>query len=200
MSKFCILVSLIIILISCSNNEHKIGYEEKLINQRKFNESSFRGANSPLQEKDKADFTGLNYFDIDTNFRVKALIQWDLSCEPIRLVTDSTIESYHYPSAFLTFSLRGEKYKLQGFTRELQGIKKVFIPFYDETSGKETYGGGRFLDATLVSNEQLMLDFNLAYNPYCAYNPSYICAVPPFINDLKVEILAGEKLPLIDKH
>lgn len=200
MSKFCILLSLIVTIISCSNNNKNIGYEEKLLNQRKFNESSFMGANSPLQEKDKATFTGLNYFDVDTNYRVKASIKWDLKCTPIRLVTDSTIESYHYPSAFLTFSLKGKEYKLQGFTRKLKGIKEVFIPFYDETSGKETYGAGRFLDATLLSNEQVMLDFNLAYNPYCAYNPSYICAVPPFINDLKVEILAGEKVSLIDKH
>ena len=75
-----------------------------------------------------------------------------------------------------------------------------FVPFYDLTTGIETYGGGRFLDVDVKNNQQIVLDFNTAYNPYCVYNPNYICPVPPVNNTLKVKVLAGEKLPIIDNH
>lgn len=200
MLRFFNSLGFIFFLLSCSSNTPKIGYEDKLINKRKFFESSFKGAKSILEEEDKASFRGLSYFSVDTNYRVLASIKWDLKCSPVKLVTDSAIESYHYPSAFLTFNIKGKQLRLQGFTKTLKGIKNVFIPFYDLTSGNETYGGGRYLDAELKSSKALVLDFNLAYNPYCSYNPSYICAVPPMINELNFEIFAGEKLPKIDNH
>ena len=72
----------------------------------------------------------------------------------------------------------------------------LFIPFRDVTSGKETFGGGRFLDARIPKNDTLLIDFNLNYNPYCAYSERYSCPIPPTENTLKVSILAGEKVPV----
>lgn len=195
------LLILTVVVLCCScDSKNKVTYKDKIESKRKFLEASFLGANSPLLEKDKKSFQGLVYFPVDSNYRIKATIKWDLNCAPIRLVKDSSISSINYPTAHLSFTLNKVEYKLTGFTKSLKDIKEVFIPFYDLTSGKQTYGAGRFLDATLESNEHVVLDFNMAYNPYCAYNPNYICAVPPFENDLKVEILAGEKIPLIDNH
>lgn len=199
MLKVLFFSSLFFIVSSCSTSTEP-SYAKKVLAHREFTQVSFQGSNSPLKQKDKDNFKGLNYYNVDSSYKVKAFISWDLNCLPIRLVTDTAIKSLHFPTAALTFKINGKPYSLQGFSRSLKDIKEIFIPFYDKTSGKETYGGGRFLDAEIVSNEQVILDFNYAYNPYCAYNSNYICAVPPFSNDLKVEILAGEKLPLIDKH
>jgi uncharacterized protein (DUF1684 family) len=69
----------------------------------------------------------------------------------------------------------------------------LFIPFNDLTNGMETYGGGRYLDVQQGEGDTLTLDFNKAYNPYCAYNPKYSCPIPPDENKLDVEIRAGEK-------
>ena len=69
----------------------------------------------------------------------------------------------------------------------------LFIPFKDKTTRNETYGGGRFLDFEIPENENASLDFNLAYNPYCAYSHRYSCPIPPEENTLQIEIKAGEK-------
>ncbi|MDG1428784.1 MAG: DUF1684 domain-containing protein, partial [Crocinitomicaceae bacterium] len=72
----------------------------------------------------------------------------------------------------------------------------LFIPFRDKTSRHETYGGGRYLDVQIPDRDMMHLDFNLAYNPYCAYSHRYSCPIPPEENTLNVSILAGEKTPL----
>ena len=71
----------------------------------------------------------------------------------------------------------------------------LFIPFRDGTSRMETYGGGRYLDLRIPKGKTILVDFNLAYNPYCAYSHRYSCPIPPEINTLNVRILAGEKTP-----
>ena len=145
-------------------------------------------------------FTGLSYYGVDSNFRVEAKIVWKLDSKPVRLIKDTTIESLYYPIAYLTFSIGDDVCELNGYTRSLDNKTEIFIPFYDLTSGEATYAGGRFLEAKVNNSDNVVLDFNLAYNPYCAYNVSYTCAVPPFSNDLKVNILAGEKKPSFLKH
>jgi hypothetical protein len=72
--------------------------------------------------------------------------------------------------------------------------KNLFIPFNDRTNGVETYGGGRFIDITENGADKVIIDFNKAYNPYCAYNHKYSCPIPPEENDLKIKIKAGEKI------
>jgi hypothetical protein len=71
--------------------------------------------------------------------------------------------------------------------------KHLFIPFNDRTNGNETYGGGRFLDVYETGTDTLIIDFNLAYNPYCAYNHKYSCPIPPEANNLELKVKAGEK-------
>ena len=73
------------------------------------------------------------------------------------------------------------------------------MPFYDRTNGDETYGGGRFMDVPLNNKEEAIIDFNLAYNPYCAYTKNYICPALPLSNQLDIKIFAGEKRPLVEK-
>ena len=189
----------ICVFFSCSPAE-KPSYVEIIQSKRDFVEISFRGPNSPLQTKDKESFSGLSYYSIDSNFRVSAKVKWNFDVKPIRLIKDTSIASYYYPSASITFLIDNEKCKLIGYTRSLKNETEIFIPFYDLTSGTDTYSGGRFLEVKAEKGEDFFLDFNLAYNPYCVYNSNYTCAVPPFTNDLKVYILAGEKNPSFLQH
>ena len=178
-----------------------ITYKDKVESLRKSKDISFKtGSNSPLNDMIKSSFEGLRYFPVDESYKVNSFIELDKNCAPIRLISDTSFNDLFYPVAKLNFSVKSVRCQLTGFSKTLDNIKALFIPFFDKTSGQETYGGGRFLDVELQDNEQVLLDFNMTYNPYCAYNSKYICPAPPFINYLEVPILAGEKLPLIDKH
>jgi uncharacterized protein (DUF1684 family) len=93
-----------------------------------------------------------------------------------------------------TFEVEGQHLKLIAYKSvEDPYARSLFLPFSDETSGHETYAAGRYLDLEEQGGDDYELDFNLAYNPYCAYNEDYTCPVPPFENKLSVKILAGEK-------
>ena len=96
----------------------------------------------------------------------------------------------------LEFTFQGQSLSLGAFipdgTKEIEGL---FVPFVDATSGKETYPAGRYLDIPPTTTGLYEIDFNRAYNPYCAYNATYECPYPPASNRLKIEIRAGEKAP-----
>ena len=97
-----------------------------------------------------------------------------------------------------SFELNGNGYQLNIYQshrlRETDEYKNyLFLPFNDLTNGDETYGGGRFIDLEIPDNDSIIIDFNKAYNPYCAYNPKYSCPIPPEENDLDVHISAGIK-------
>jgi uncharacterized protein len=77
----------------------------------------------------------------------------------------------------------------------MPGDDRFFVPFMDATSGTETYAAGRYIEAELDANGNIMIDFNEAYNPYCAYSPRWSCPIPPVENRLKVPLRAGEKSP-----
>ena len=98
----------------------------------------------------------------------------------------------------LEFKIDGKNYVLMAYQAQKEiGNKEagghMFVPFTDETRGRESYGGGRYLDIGMPKGESITVDFNLAYNPYCAYNYKYSCPIPPRENHLPVRIAAGEK-------
>ena len=192
------LFSLLILSTSCS--EVSITYEQKLKSKRQFIEAGFYGANSPLLPNDKKKFNGLSFFKIDSTYRITSKVEWNLNCEAVQVYKDSGEVSNNYPTAKLSFIVNGKVNELTGYSKSKKNISSLFVPFYDLTTGIETYGGGRFLDVDVKNNQQIVLDFNTAYNPYCVYNPNYICPVPPVNNTLKVKVLAGEKLPIIDNY
>lgn len=187
------------VFLSCSPPK-KPTYLQIIQSKRDYIQLGFKGHNSPLTKQDKVSFTGLSYYEVDSFFRVEAKISWNLDVKPVRLIKDTTIASPYYPIAYLTFTIGDNNCKLIGYTKSPKNKTEIFVPFYDLTSGNETYSGGRFLEAIVDENDRVVLDFNLSYNPYCAYNMSYTCAVPPFSNDLMVDILAGEKKPSLLKH
>ena len=146
---------------------------------------------SPI--KDKATFKGLKYYPFNKDYVVDFVLEKAEKAKTVELkMTDGTTEKL-----ILFGNIKGE---IGGFTVSLVLYQhedgNFFLPFKDKTAPTETYGGGRFLDLPLtnVKNNRLRVDFNLAYNPYCAYNEDFACPIPPAENTLQIRIEAGEKL------
>src|SRR5690606_27020815 len=113
-----------------------------------------------------------------------------------QMPTTTDRKPYYVTYGKVYFSLKGKEYKLDLFQNlELSADPEyrnyLFAPFTDETNGRSTYGGGRYLDLRIPAAEVMIIDFNQAYNPYCAYNGKYSCPIPPEQNHLEVEITAG---------
>ncbi len=134
-------------------------------------------------------FQGLEYYEPDP-----ALV-FDLEVEPghgdeVRVQTSDGQERVYHRAGTARFSVNGVEV---ASTLYDTGHSGYFIPFRDATSGKTTYGAGRYLDIEPNDDGTVTIDFNLAYNPYCAYNEAYSCPLPPVENWLSVPIAAGEK-------
>jgi hypothetical protein len=149
---------------------------------------------SPLTDTQKADFKKLSFYQIDPTYRVKARMI-PVENKKVREVplTDGSKEKY-IEHSYAEFELGGNVNRLL----LLQSIDEVdkrnfFLAFADQTSAEDTYGGGRYINARQDGKNSITIDFNLAYNPYCAYNPDYACPLPPRENLLVIPILAGEK-------
>lgn len=141
---------------------------------------------------------GLTYYPPDPAFRVEAEVVPDTRPEIVRMGTSTGELRPQVRAAEVRFRLRGQELRLAGFADPHQGhLHELFVPFRDATSGRETYGAGRYLDvnphARTDGTYTATLDFNLAYNPYCAYSPAYSCPIPPRENTLPVAITAGER-------
>lgn len=152
---------------------------------------------SPIPQEARASFTGLPYFDINPEFRVPAVLTEIRGGPPMVIElqqTDGTREQMRKVGS-LGFSLGAVKYDLTAFaeTNDVT-MERLFVPFGDLTNGQDTYKGGRFLNLKRTATGIYDLDFNQAYHPYCVYNPTWICPVPPRENRLPVAIPAGERL------
>lgn len=150
---------------------------------------------SPLTEKDRNSFDGLPYFEPDINYRVHAQFE-RVRGEVIEMATTTDRLAKYRPYGKLSFELDGKNLMLTIYEQvALPGKPNesttLFLPFTDLTNAEETYGGGRYIDVAKQEGEQWMIDFNLSYNPYCAYNAKYSCPIPPKENHLEVRIPAG---------
>ncbi|MDX2362768.1 MAG: DUF1684 domain-containing protein [Crocinitomicaceae bacterium] len=153
-----------------------------------------------LDDEEKADFHGLDYFDFDQNYQVEATFIKDKG-KKFQMETSTDRKPWYRRYGYAEFTIDGKLCRLELYQNiELKSKKEykkyLFIPFKDGTSREETYGGGRFMDTEIPDDGILILDFNQAYNPYCAYSYRYSCPIPPAANSLDVEIRAGEKTPV----
>ena len=151
------------------------------------------GADSPFQRYG-IDFQPPQYFPIDPSYKVNAKLE--RMTTPERLVIKNSDESsnIYLKFAYAQFTLNEQKHQLLILKPAGMGsINKFFTAFADNTSAVTTYGGGRYLDLEIGKSDRIVIDFNLAYNPYCAYVADYSCPLPPPENILSVSIEAGEK-------
>jgi uncharacterized protein (DUF1684 family) len=151
---------------------------------------------SPLPEPERAAFKGLRYYDIRPEFRVPAYLALDRSGPPvrIRLQTSTDQKREMFKVGALSFTVGGSALRLTAFADSPSRLERLFVPFGDLTNNAETYGGGRYLELDRTPTGIYDLDFNRAYHPFCVFNPSYECPVPPLENRLPIAIPAGEKL------
>jgi uncharacterized protein (DUF1684 family) len=152
---------------------------------------------SPLSHEDRHHFHGLNYYPVDLTFRVLATLVQEAHPGIFKVQTTTGDHKEYTRFGRLEFEVNGQPLRLTAFMppadEPLHG-NRLFVPFRDKTSGKETYGAGRYIDLNKRATDQYVLDFNRAYNPYCAYSPYYSCPLPPGENNLPIEIHAGEML------
>ncbi|MCC6315714.1 MAG: DUF1684 domain-containing protein [Thermomicrobiales bacterium] len=151
------------------------------------------GDASPLTERDRERFSGLNYYPErpDLVLALPLETNGEGAGEPVHLAMSDGAEKPYLRAGHVTFDVDGRPATLTVFTDLGRG--HFFLPFKDATSGVETYAGGRYVEPRLRPDGTLSLDFNYAYNPYCAYAEGWSCPIPPTENDLTVPIAAGEK-------
>lgn len=190
------LLIVLTILVGCAQKKRPIKGETPYQKQQN---ADFKDATkSPLKPSDLKHFEGLDFFRNDSTFVVQAVLEPtpDTKWFKMKTTTDRLSEERVY--GILSFQLKGESYKLNVYQgKELMseaGFEDyLFLPFLDETNGVETYGGGRYIDVRIPKSDTLIIDFNKAYNPYCAYNEAYSCPIVPRENYLKTRIEAGVK-------
>ncbi len=146
---------------------------------------------SPLLPEQKQNFAGLNYFPPDENLALEIQAEEFPEKQEIQMPTSTGDLRTFQRWGKLAFEVNDEPVELTLYFSPQQGY--FFLPFMDATSGKESYGAGRYLDPESLGDGLFRVDFNLAYSPYCAYNDHYSCPIPPAENRLKVRIEAGEK-------
>jgi len=176
-----------------------LSHDRDIAAWRASKDAMFRSSpDSPLLPEARAVFTGLPYYPIDSAYQMPAVLQENRTAPKlmIELQTSSSEMRRMQRVGTLSFTLKGTTLSLTAFADEdAQVITRLFVPFGDLTSTTETYRGGRYLDLDRTSTTIYDLDFNRAYHPFCVYNPSYVCPVPPPENRLTVSIQAGERLP-----
>ena len=153
---------------------------------------------SPLDRKQKKVFDSLSYFPINSAFKVEAKIVKLPLGEIVTINTTGNKPRKYRKFALAQFNLGGQSHELlllQATDRLSESLHKslLFLAFTDLTSGEDTYGAGRYIDIEKPEGETVVIDFNMAYNPYCAYNSTYDCPIPPQENNLSIAIQAGEK-------
>jgi len=153
---------------------------------------------SPIKPGSKEKFKGIHFFTADLKYVVKAKFVRTKDEKVFEMPTSGTEKRLYVKYAEAVFTLLGKEYKLSIYqsielakNREYRDY--LFVPFRDATSGKETYGGGRYIDLTIPYGETILINFNKAYQPYCAYTEGYNCPIPPKENYLPVKIEAGVK-------
>lgn len=147
-------------------------------------------AYSPLTREQKQTFTGLSYFPENPALRLEVTVTPFQPETVIQMPTSTgAVQTYRRHGRF-EFTVDGQPAALTIYA----GEHGYFLPFADALAGSETYGAGRYLEPEPLGPGRFAVDFNLAYNPYCAYNPNWSCPLTPSENRLKVPIRAGEKV------
>lgn len=194
-----------LILMSC-NSQDKRPITGETEYQKKLNAQYKDATKSPLKKKDLKGFKGLDFFPVDSSYIVTAKLTRTIDAPIIKFPRTGGDHVDYIEYGILTFTLHDKEHTLtiyqnQGNLSHPEYKDYLFLPFTDDTSGEESYGGGRYMDVYLSkinADNTMVLNFNNTYNPYCAYNENYSCPITPRKNHLDTAIKAGVKK--FDKH
>ena len=195
-----ILISLLFLIsMSSCSQEKKLSYDEEIAQfQYQLNVEFSDKKTSPLEKKDFKTFKKLDFFPIDKKYRVVAKFKRTPD-EPIFEMPTTTDRLPLYTQyGIATFTIDGKEFSLRIYQSQSLMLNPEYadhlsIFFTDLTNGNETYGAGRYIDLKIPESDTIVIDFNKAYNPYCAYNHKYSCPIPPKENNLDIAIKAGVK-------
>ncbi|MEO1517407.1 MAG: DUF1684 domain-containing protein [Bacteroidota bacterium] len=201
MSRLCLLP--ILFLMACSGlrlSQQEMTAQQKEIDifQENLNQKFANEETSPLRYDSIPSFKSLDFFPASSDYIVKAKLIRTPDSKPFQVPTSAGKLKTFKKYADLHFRIKGKKLQLEVYknlqmSRHPLFGKLLFLPFTDASNGEFTYGGGRYLDLEVPDGDQIVLNFNKAYNPYCAYSDRYNCPIPPKENALPVAILAGVK-------
>jgi uncharacterized protein (DUF1684 family) len=198
MKKTIFLIALVISLSACIQNKDTPKEEAAKTFQYEQNLHFADKKTSPLTDEDFITFSSLEFFLINESLSIKAEFIRTPKEKPFDMLTTTSRLAKYVKYGEAHFTIDNKKYQFAIYqNQKLKKDKKyknyLFLPFNDLTNGKESYSGGRFIDLEIPKNDTIIIDFNQAYNPYCAYNHKYSCPIPPKENNLDVEIKAGVK-------
>lgn len=197
------LLSIFVTFISCAQEKMLSHTEEIEQFQYKLNVEFSDKKTSPLKKKDFKKFKSLHFFPINETYKISADFERTPD-EPIfEMQTTTERKPLYTQYGIATFSFEGKEFSLRIYQNQKlmldpEYADHLFIPFNDLTNGAESYDGGRYIDLQIPKDNTIVIDFNKAYNPYCAYNDKYSCPIPPRENDLALEIKAG--ILIFEKH
>lgn len=183
---------------SVSAQVDSLHIKEVVAHQNEQNAEFANPEETPLTKKDLKKFEALEFYPINTKFRVEAKFIRLENEEPFEMPTSTARKPIYVKYAEAHFFIDSQSFVLTIYQNvrlaKLEGFKDyLFLPFNDLSNGFGTYGGGRFMDCKIPQGDTIIIDFNKAYNPLCAYNHKYSCPIPPEENKLDIEILAGVK-------
>jgi len=191
---------LLFILLICNTiyAQESVAVKDIITHQEQQNLEFKTKGKSPLTEADRKTFKALDFFEIDLSYRVEASFKRTEDENSFKMKTSTERLPEYVKYGELHFKLKDKKYQLNvyqniGLVKNPEYKDYLFIPFTDETNGETSYGGGRYLDFSIPTNQKVVIDFNKAYNPYCSYSARYSCPIPPKENHLEVAINAGVK-------
>ena len=176
--------------------ESEEDYQERIAEERQRTERYMKASPESPFAPDSLEFTSLSYYPADPAYRVRARVEPVKDKKLTVLPTSTGQEEKYIRYGYAVFELKGQLHRLL-VLEPFEQPAPLFIAFADDTSGDTTYGGGRYLNAEKPSRtgqKTLELDFNQAYNPYCAYNGTFSCPLPPKENLMTVAVEAGEKV------
>ena len=190
------LVVCFFIFIACQTDKSYINSNSEY--QKNQNDFFKDASRSPLKSKDLKDFKGLDFFSIDSSYIVKAKLFSTPNTSFFGMKTTTERITKERVFGILSFIIDNQPFELNVYQGESACEEDVdtnylFLPFLDESNGLTTYGGGRYIDLYIPVGDTLILDFNKAYNPFCAYNDKYSCPIVPRENYIPLNVTAGVK-------
>jgi uncharacterized protein (DUF1684 family) len=202
MSKFFFLIIAITVVSCTSNTEKQISpntnntnYIDSVNTLRKEHDKELKtDPKTPLELEKVEAFVGLNYYAPDEKWNIHAPYTTIDTGKVFDLPTTTERVIPMIKDGIIHFQINGKKIHLYAYRYLDHPNEDLFVPFLDQTNGDITYGGGRYIEVKRPINDSVWVDFNMAYNPYCAYNHKYSCPIPPLENSLNIEVLAGEKV------
>ena len=193
MNRFSILLFSLFLLLNCDNRKR---YNNDLTPfQREINDFFKDASVSPLKKRDLKNFRGLDFFTYDSTYLVTAKLTKTPKEKPFMMLTTTDMMVEYIKYGTVSFELLNNQYSLDIY-KNLEDPNErdnLFLPFLDDTNGNESYGGGRYINLDIAQVDNLIIDFNSAFNHYCVYDEKYSCPIVPRENYLPLEIKAGVK-------